>query len=527
MAFLDRFTSESVRRRLRLALMEQRGKSTSVNSTMSSRGGRVSSKAMESPKRMVSVSAVQSTPQSVVKKQSSRVSRSLTPNAPKKGRDGENVGVSARVVNRGGLKQDSLRRCSNVEDCNGVKSELQKKLCFTEDLIKDLQSQLVALKEELQKSQSLNLELQSKNDLLIRDLAAAEAKCANASNNDQSVGEYNQKLENGKLQAQPSNSCRNVKDLESKAAPPPPPLPRAPPPPPPPLPVKSLPRPVASQKSPDLVRLFHSLRKKEGKRGPPLLGKPAAINAHNSIVGEIQNRSAHLLAIKADIETKGEFINGLIDKVLVAAYTDIEDVLKFVDWLDFQLSSLADERAVLKHFKWPEKKADAMREAAIEYRALKLLENEISLYKDDTNSPCEAALKKMASLLDKSERGIQRLIGLRNTVMHSYQDLKLPTNWMLDSGITSKIKQASMNLAKMYMKRVKTELNSIRSSDKESNRESLLLQGVHFVYRTHQFAGGLDSETLCAFEEIKQWVPRQVVGGSHSQQGWIVGIPSS
>lgn len=48
------------------------------------------------------------------------------------------------------------------------------------------------------------------------------------------------------------------------------------------------------------------------------------------------------LQIKADIETKGEFINGLIDKVLVAAYTDIEDVLKFVDWLDFQLSSLVN-----------------------------------------------------------------------------------------------------------------------------------------------------------------------------------------
>lgn len=104
--------------------------------------------------------------------------------------------------------------------------------------------------------------------------------------------------------------------------------------------------------------------------------------------------------------------------------------------------------------------------------------------------------------------------------MHSYQDLKLPTNWMLDSGIMSKvqdlkniknlssntkfggivifikhiisifnplqIKQASMNLAKMYMKRVKTELDSVRSSDKESNHESLLLQGIHFAYRTHQ-----------------------------------------
>lgn len=518
--------------------MEQRGKSTPMkNSMMSSRGGRVSLKAMESPKRMVSVSAVESTPQSGVKKQSSRVSRSLTPNAPKKGRDGENVGVLARTVNRGGLKQVSHRRsfsvsgsCANVKDCNGVKSGLQEKLCFAEDLIKDLQSQLVVLKEELQKSQSMNLELQSQNDLLVRDLAAAEAKFANVSNNDQRESaaedsqrnaEDNRKLENGKLETQPSSSCRNARDMQCKAPPP-----RAPPPPPPPLPVQSMPRAAATQKSPDLVRLFHSLRKKEGKRDPPLLGKPAAINAHNSIVGEIQNRSAHLLAVKADIETKGEFINGLIDKVLVAAHTDIEDILKFVDWLDSQLSSLADERAVLKHFNWPEKKADAMREAAIEYRALKLLENEVSFYKDDTNSPCEAALKKMASLLDKSERAVQRLITLRSTVMHSYQDMKLPTTWMLDSGIMSKIKQASMNLAKMYMKRVKTELDSIRSSDKESNQESLLLQGIHFAYRTHQFAGGLDSETLCAFEEIKQWVPRQVLGRSHSQ-GLTVGIPSS
>lgn len=42
-----------------------------------------------------------------------------------------------------------------------------------------------------------------------------------------------------------------------------------------------------------------------------------------------------------------------------------------------------------------------MREAAIEYRSLKLLETEIYSYKDDTNIPCGIALKKMAGLLDK------------------------------------------------------------------------------------------------------------------------------
>lgn len=56
---------------------------------------------------------------------------------------------------------------------------------------------------------------------------------------------------------------------------------------------------------------------------------------------------------------------------------------------------------MLKHFNWPERKADAIREAAIEYRALKLLESEICSFKDETDIPCGAALKKMAVLLDK------------------------------------------------------------------------------------------------------------------------------
>lgn len=56
---------------------------------------------------------------------------------------------------------------------------------------------------------------------------------------------------------------------------------------------------------------------------------------------------------------------------------------------------------MLKHFNWPEKKADAMREAAVEYRTLKLLESEINLYEDDMEVPCGSALKKMAGLLDK------------------------------------------------------------------------------------------------------------------------------
>ncbi|CAN6548347.1 unnamed protein product [Malus baccata var. baccata] len=538
-----------------------------------------SSRAKESPTAARPARAKSVSPD--VNSESSRSTRRalLLSNKPKSGelvlgsqksKELEEIKVVGRTGNRQAAEQfsrprrlravesNSKRNGLNEDDPHGKNRELQEKLEMSESLIAGLRAEVAALKAELDKTQGFNVELHSQNESLSRNLAAAEAKISASATPEQreTNGEYQspkfkdlQKLIANKLERSVvKKDAVNETSPPVKAPPPPPPksaIPRVsatqcgpPPPPPPPPSLRLRPPPPpppqfsvratggTTQKAPALVEFYHSLRKQEVKRDSPESQnhhKPAATSAHNSVVGEIQNRSAHLLAIKADVQTKGEFINDLIRKVLAAAYTDIEDVLKFVDWLDVELSSLADERAVLKHFKWPERKADAMREAAIEYRDLKLLESEISCYKDDTDIPCAAALKKMAGLLDKSERSIQRLIKLRNSVMRSYQELKIPTDWMLDSGIVCKIKRASMNLANIYMKRVTLELESIRNSDRESSQESLLLQGVHFAYRAHQFAGGLDSETLCAFEEIRQRVPGHL-GGSREL---LAGIASS
>lgn len=60
-----------------------------------------------------------------------------------------------------------------------------------------------------------------------------------------------------------------------------------------------------------------------------------------------------------------------------------------------------DERAVLKHFDWPEVKADTFRDAAFVYQNLVKLEKQASAYVDNPNLPCEAALKAMHSLFEK------------------------------------------------------------------------------------------------------------------------------
>ncbi|OMO53382.1 hypothetical protein CCACVL1_28678 [Corchorus capsularis] len=478
-----------------------------------------------------------------------------------KGRVVEQLARPRRLISTNLINKSQEKTGANID-------ELTEKLNCSEALVKDLRTQMLDLKAELDGARSLNMELESINRKLNEDLTAAQAKLAALASRHQvhpqpqreSNGECQslkfkdiQKLIANKLEhnsnitreAMASKGTTTVKlplpepprpRLTSKhaGAEPqpclpavsslPPPLPPPPPPPPP----RPLAKAAISAKALGLglQECYHpsSLTQQEGKTSPPPPAawnhnKPTAGSAHSSIVGEIQNRSAHLLAIKSDVETKGEFINCLIHQVMVAAYTDIDDVLKFVDSLDSQLSSLADERAVLKHFKWPEKKVDAMREAAIEYRDLKLLEMEISSYEDDSSIPSVAALKRIAGLQDKSERSIERLIKLRNSVMHSYLECKIPIDWMLDSGIICKIKQASMRLATIYMKRVAKELQLVRNLDKESTQEALLLQGMHFAHRAHQFAGALDSETLRAFEEIRECTPGQLIGSQELLAG--------
>ncbi|KAJ8479674.1 hypothetical protein OPV22_023401 [Ensete ventricosum] len=285
--------------------------------------------------------------------------------------------------------------------------------------------------------------------------------------------------------------------------------PRPPPPPPPPPPPSKGSRLVAAsvRRVPEVVEFYHSLMRRDSKREPGGVApdvaptsSAAAANARD-MIGEIENRSAHLLAIKTDVETQGDFIRFLIKEVEHAAFTNVEDVVAFVKWLDDELSFLVDERAVLKHFEWPEHKADAMREAAFGYCDLKKLVSEASSFRDDPRQPCASALKKMQALFEKLEQGVYNLSRVREGATKRYKGFGIPWEWMLESGYVNQIKLASVKLAMKYMKRVSTELeNNIAGSPEE---EELMLQGVRFAFRVHQFAGGFDVETMRAFQELK------------------------
>ncbi|XP_007016912.2 PREDICTED: protein CHUP1, chloroplastic isoform X3 [Theobroma cacao] len=278
--------------------------------------------------------------------------------------------------------------------------------------------------------------------------------------------------------------------------------PSVPAPPPPPLPSKLLAGSRSVRRVPEVVELYRSLTRKDTNMENKTNAAATPVLAFSrNMIGEIENRSTYVSAIKSDVEKQKEFINFLISEVQSAAFKDISDVEVFVKWLDQELSSLIDERAVLKHFpQWPERKADALREAAFSYRDLKNLEAEVSSFEVNPSVSFNSVLRRMQELQDRLEQSVNNTERIRDSTSKRYRDFQIPWGWMLDTGLIGQLKFSSLRLAREYMKRTTKELQSNESSQVNS----LLLQGVRFAYRVHQFAGGFDAETIRAFEDLKK-----------------------
>ncbi|CAL8096215.1 unnamed protein product [Prunus armeniaca] len=126
--------------------------------------------------------------------------------------------------------------------------------------------------------------------------------------------------------------------------PPPPPPPGGPPRPPPPP--GSLPRGAGSadkvHRAPELVEFYQSLMKREAKKDTSSLISSSSnvSDARSNMIGEIENKSSFLLAVKADVEAQGDFVMSLAAEVRAASFTNIEDLVAFVNWLDEELSFL-------------------------------------------------------------------------------------------------------------------------------------------------------------------------------------------
>lgn len=127
---------------------------------------KVNAKTNESPAQKARAKSV--TADDAKKDPKSKVRRSLK----------EDVRVVGRPANPPLVEQFARPRRERHVDSSVRRNEEESKKELQETLIKDLQSEILSLKAELDKAHSLNKELESQNKKLEQALAAAEAKVA-------------------------------------------------------------------------------------------------------------------------------------------------------------------------------------------------------------------------------------------------------------------------------------------------------------------------------------------------------------
>ncbi|KAG2323028.1 hypothetical protein Bca4012_058501 [Brassica carinata] len=75
-------------------------------------------------------------------------------------------------------------------------------------------------------------------------------------------------------------------------------------------------------------------------------------------------------------------------------------------------------------------------------------------FQEDPRQPSYFALKEMQALFENLSR-------MKESSVTKFKTFQIPVDWMLETGITSQIKPASVKLAMKYMKRVSAELEAI------------------------------------------------------------------
>ncbi|KAG0503557.1 hypothetical protein HPP92_003629 [Vanilla planifolia] len=173
------------------------------------------------------------------------------------------------------------------------------------------------------------------------------------------------------------------------------------------------------------------------------------------------------IQIKSDVET-GVISHGfLIREVESAAFTHIEDLVAFVKWLDDELSFLVDERAVLKHFDWPEREPRTRCGGRV--WVLRSAEAGVG---GVVVPGRQAAALRYCSEEDTDfwkKHGVYNLSRVREGATERYKNFHIPWEWMLDGGLEELDQISLCEIVMKYMKRITSEIEAIAGGPEEGS----------------------------------------------------------
>ncbi|GMH38905.1 hypothetical protein BSKO_06803 [Bryopsis sp. KO-2023] len=270
---------------------------------------------------------------------------------------------------------------------------------------------------------------------------------------------------------------------------------------PPPLPKASLLRKKRISRQPQVAELF-----REFVVGvPEILSSTPSQKSKDSnpkksglgVIGEMASKSPYFLGIARDVETYQGMIQELIAAIHGFQPKDMEQVVKFVDFVDGSLAPLTDEVKVLEGFDWPPRYTH-IREAAGVYRQLSEVQ-EGFLHWVRCRRTMEDEMLAMEKHLGAMIEKIDLLLKDQEAMEKRFKDALLP--W--STSVWVRTKQASLQL---FLAFASLAIPEVASTTSKKRSQSLLKRLVEFAFKVHALAAGFCPQCVAKFEEIRALV---------------------
>jgi len=222
---------------------------------------------------------------------------------------------------------------------------------------------------------------------------------------------------------------------------------------------------------------------------------------------ELESRSSYMKQIMAEREKFGPMIHDLARQIASFQGKTIEHITVFLAEVERRLARLTDERMVLRGEQfagqWPEKRLDAMREAAALHKELlnmlHTMDPEGEGWTARTNVRDE--LLQVVEKFDAIRPQVDARVRGKEEVARRLAGERIPFDWSLINAIQLvAVTQARYVLAMM--------LEAIHGLQQQmgdaaaSKVEQLAEQALRFAFRCHQFAGGFDQQTTELFSKL-------------------------
>ncbi|KAK9056320.1 hypothetical protein SSX86_027410 [Deinandra increscens subsp. villosa] len=232
-------------------------------------------------------------------------------------------------------------------------------------------------------------------------------------------------------------------------------------------------------------------------------------------LAEMTKRSSYFLQIEEDVKSYSDSIKEVKTALVSFQTTDMDELIKFHEYVESHLEKLTDETQVLARFEdFPSKKLEGLRMAAALYSKLDAIATTLQNW--NIEPPANKLLDRIENYFNKIKGELDTLDRTKDEEIKKFKSQKIHFDFAILTRIKELMVDVSSSCMELALKERKLASASRKSSKKKTSSGKVLWSAFQFAFRVYSFAGGHDDRAENLTRELAQQIQADTANGSSS-----------